>query len=76
MDAYLNGNASTFQLLLFLIPHYPQLRLRRFQNHIRHTVADTFLRLLNYMAVYIRGGRHMGMTEAVADAHAVDSVKE
>lgn len=60
----------------FLISHYPQLRLRRFQNHIRHTVADTFLRLLNYMAVYIRGGRHMGMTEAVADAHAVDSVKE
>ena len=46
----MNGNASTFQLLLFLIPHYPQLRLRRFQDHIRHAIADALLRLFNHMA--------------------------
>ena len=31
---------------------------------------------LRFMAVYIRGGGHMGMAEAAADAHTVDSVEE
>ncbi len=59
-----------------LIPHNPQLRLRRSQNHIRHTVTDAFLCLLNHMTVYIRGGGYMGMAKSVADAHTVDSIKE
>lgn len=65
-----------FDYCFLLIPHYPQFRLCRFQNHIRHTIADAFLRLLDYMAINISSGGHMGMSKAVADAHAVDSVKE
>ena len=63
-------------LSLVLIPHYPQLRSCRFQNHIRHTIADALLRLFDHMAVNICGGGHMRMTEAMADAHAVDPIKE
>lgn len=65
-----------FDYCFHLIPHYPQFHLRRFQNHIRHTIADALLSFLDHMAVYVRGGGYMGMTETVADAHAVDSVKE
>lgn len=62
--------------LLFSIPHYPQLRLRRYQYYIRHTIADALLRFLNHMAINISGGGHMGIAETVAVAHAVDSVEE
>lgn len=32
--------------------HHPQLRPRRFQDHIRPTIADTLRHLLDHMAVF------------------------